>query len=161
MQHMIGGLDATGHPVPLQRQHLMATASGWPVSASTPDDIAQQLRVARDLYTHCLLVWEFNAVGVAWSLMAVESALRWALIARESVPFKRLINDGLSEGMYDDRTAEQLHVGRELRNEFSHPKNQPAFSLGMAAPMLETSHRVVAVICDAVEARSAPVEGAT
>lgn len=140
---MLGGWGPSGEPLPAMLDHLFAVAASWPVSEYTPPEIREQLRVSRDLFTHCLLVWEFSAVGVAWSLMAVESTLRWALGASDSVPFKALITRARGDGLLTDELAEVVEVGRELRNRFSHPKNQPAWTLGMAAPALQRSHEVV------------------
>jgi hypothetical protein len=147
--NFIGGIDASGRPLPLSREKLVATTETWPTSPNTPEDIAGQLRVARELFVHCLLVWEFSAVGVAWSLMAVESALRFALGAADRETFAALIKAGAARGMYDASTSELLDFGRQLRNSLSHPSNQPAMTLGMASPMIEQSHRMVALLCDA------------
>lgn len=140
---MLGGWSPSGEPLPAMPDHLFAVAASWPVSEHTPLEIREQLRVSRDLFTHCLLVWEFSVVGVAWSLMAVESTLRWVLAAGDSESFRKLITQANQDGLLTDELAEVVHVGRELRNGFSHPKNQPAWTLGMAAPALQRSHEVV------------------
>jgi hypothetical protein len=53
----------------------------------------------------------------------------------------------------NEATADLRHTGRILRNGFSHPKQQPVLPLGMAAPMVETSHRLIAEISETAAAR--------
>jgi hypothetical protein len=150
---MLGGYAPSGEPLPATPDHLYEVAESWRVSEHTPPEIRDQLRVSRDLFTHCLLVWEFSAVGVAWSLLAVESALRWALGARQSTPFQQLIKRAHREGLLTDELADALDAGRRLRNDFSHPRNQPAWTLGMAAPALRRSHAVVFHVSEIVGGR--------
>lgn len=112
---------------------MMEEACRWPVSEHTPEAVADQLWVARDLFTHCFLVWEFGAVGIAWSLLAVESNIRAALDARESAPFKALVRQARTEGLLTEDLAETVDAGRQLRNMFSHPKSQPTWTVAMTA----------------------------
>lgn len=149
---MPGGFGPRSEATPIARQHLVDVAARWPVNPHTPQDVAAQLQVARELFVHCLLVWEFGAVGAAWSLMAVESCLRWALGKDEKVRFVDLIASAHEQGLLTDDLAEKMGAGRHLRNMFSHPRSQPAFSLGMVAGVLETSHVVVHHVGEAIAA---------
>lgn len=95
-------------------------------------------------------------MGVAWSLMAVESCLRWALDANdEKVGFARLVERARDEALVSVDLAEALDTGRQLRNGFSHPRLQPVWSLGMTAPALRTSHLAVYEISESRGARPA------
>lgn len=71
---MLGGFGPLSEPLPITRELLIQVAAAWPVSPHTPEPVAEQLRVSRELFVHCLLVWEFGAVGMAWSLLAVGPA---------------------------------------------------------------------------------------
>lgn len=142
-------LDEAGQIRPIGPDDLMEISERWVISSATPEDVARQLWVSRRLFVHCVLVWEFNTVAVAWALAAVESALRWALSASDRQSFASLIEKGRVYGLYGDSVAEKLHDGRKLRNTFSHPRMQTVFSLGMSRPCLETSHQLVQVISDA------------
>lgn len=121
---------------------------------TTPDSVAHQLRVARDLFVHCLLVWEFGAVGAAWSLLAVESSLRWALDAPDSMTFRGVADSAHREGLLTDDLADKVDAGRQLPNVFSHPKDQPAWPLGMTGGAIEQSHVVVRYVSDVVGQRA-------
>ncbi len=140
---MLGGLGPRGEAIPITRQHTVDVATQWPVSPHTPHEVAAQLRVARELFVHCLLVWEFGAVGAAWSLMAVESCLRWALSADTKASFKNLTARARGQGLLTDDLAEKTDAGRSLRKVFSHPQSQPALSAGMVSGVAETSHVIV------------------
>ncbi len=54
-----------------------------------------------------------------------------------------------------DSIADLADAGAELRNSFSHPLTQAALTLGMAAPMLENTHRLVALVMRAAAERDA------
>lgn len=155
---MLGGFGPHGEALPVTRQHMVDEAARWPVSPHTSREVSDQLRVARDLFVHCLLVWEFGAVGAAWSLMAVESCLRWALDAGDKVPFKALSERARDEGLLSDALFDKVDAGRQLRNMFSHPSSQPAWPLGMTGGALETSHVVVHAVSE-VTARIGSPDG--
>ena len=152
--NMVRGFGPNHEPLPITREALVDITKEWPLSEHTPEAIAQQLRVSRDLFVHCLLVWEFGTVGVAWSLMAVESCLRWALDANdEKVGFSRLVKRARDEGLLRVDLDEALDTGRQLRNGFSHPRMQPVWSLGMTGPAIRTSHLAVYEVSAAVRLR--------
>lgn len=153
---MLGGVGPRGEAIPITRQHMVDVATQWPVSPHTPQEVAAQLRVARELFVHCLLVWEFGAVGAAWSLMAVESCLRWALGADAKASFERLNARARERGLLTDDLAEKTDAGRRLRNMFSHPQGQPALPAGMVSGVLETSHVVVHHVSEAMARAAEP-----
>ena len=133
---------------PINRDDLEAIAHEWPVSPRTPKDVENQLDVARKLFTHSLLVWEFGAVAVAWSLLAVESGLRVALDATESSSFHQLIDKAATIGVLDEQLRSELHQTRRLRNSFAYPRAQPVGPRGWPQAVLRSSHAAVATIFD-------------
>lgn len=54
-----------------------------------------------------------------------------------------------------DSIADLADAGAELRNSFSHPLTQTALTLGMAVPMLENTHRLVALLMNEAAVRDA------
>lgn len=102
------------------------------------------MKTSRDLFVASFYAYEFLTVRAFWSLLAVEAPLRTKLDAAESRPFKALINEAVARGWLDEEQREVLHAGRELRNGFGHVVAQPAWSYGMAAPAIGTSHAIVA-----------------
>ena len=137
-------IAGVGQTRPMGRADLERAADTWPTSPDTPEGIAAQLHVARQLYVHSLLVWEFAAVAVSTSLVAVESALRHRLEAGGSTRFKQLIERAAAAGLIGVDLRRRLHAGRELRNSFSHRTYQQVWSPGMASPALHTSFEAVA-----------------
>ncbi len=55
-----------------------------------------------------------------------------------------------------DNIADLAESGAELRNLFSHPATQAAFTVGMAAPMLENTHRMAALVMSAAARNPEP-----
>lgn len=144
MRHFLGGFDSNGQPVALSPERLLDTADTWRTSDATPRGVADLLRTARNLFVHSWWVYEFAAVAVAWSLLAVERAFRTRLEAGDRVAFGELIKRAHRQGLLTGSQAERLDAGRQLRNRFAHPDGQSVFPYGMSAPMLEVAHAVVA-----------------
>jgi len=143
----LGGFDEhTGQPLPMNPGALRRSADQWPTTTATPDDVAGLLKTSRDLYVASSYAYEFLTVAVLWSLLAVEAALRLRLDGSEKDTFKTLITAAHERGLLDDEAAEVLDAGRRLRNGFSHPERQDAWSYGMAGPSIRTSHEVVALL---------------
>jgi hypothetical protein len=136
-------MNEQGYPVPLTHAHLIHTASSWPRTTATPSGIAALLRTSRSLYMHSYFVYEFAAVAVAWSLMAVEGALKERL-GVERKTFEWLINEAVSQSLLPEESKERLHAGRKLRNSLSHPTQQTVYPFGMSEPAVASSHAVVA-----------------
>ncbi len=141
----LGGFDEhTGKPFAMNPGALRRNADEWPTTTATPDGVAGLLRTSRDLYVASFYACEFLTVSVLWSLLAVEAALRLRLNGKERDTFKTLVDRAHERGLLDDSAAEVIGAGRELRNGFSHPERQEAWSYGMAGPTIRTSHVVVA-----------------
>jgi hypothetical protein len=135
----------TRRPVMMSLETLKGMARRLPTSTDVPHPIQEQLRVARELLIHSYFVYEFAAIAVAWSLMAVESALRERLDLPKT-SYAKLIAMAHQQGLIASETAQSLDAGRKTRNNFSHPQLQPAWSYGMVIPALQQSHAAVAEI---------------
>lgn len=147
MSEILGGWDEhTGQPLPMNPGVLRRAADQWPTTSATPDDVAGLLRTSRDLYVASFYAYELLTVGVLWSLLAVEAALRLKLDGSEHDSFKTLVATARKRGLLDDAAVEVLDAGRQLRNGFSHPERQEAWSYGMAGPTIRTSHVVVVAV---------------
>lgn len=131
---------------PIARHDLEAVADQWPVHSDTPPGVANQLAVARQLFTHSLLVWEFGAVAVAWSLLAVETALKTVTGPHPPSGLHKLITEAAARGLITPKQKAELDHARRLRNQFAHPESQPVWSLWMASPALRASHEAIAAI---------------
>lgn len=155
MAMTLAGFDKhTGQPLPMNPGALRRSADRWPTTTATPEDVAGLLRTSRDLYVASFYAYEFLTVGVLWSLLAVEAALRLRLDGKEMDTFKTLVDRAHKRGLLDDSAAEILDAGRELRNGFSHPDRQEVWSYGMAGPTIRTSHEVVTVLFSESEPQS-------
>ncbi len=107
-----------------------------------PNGVASLLETSRALFTHSWL-----AVSVAWSLVAVEAALREALApVPEKMNLKDLIGRAERDGRISREWADRLAAGRQLRNGFAHGDGQRVFTVGMAAPVLAAAHKVCALL---------------
>jgi hypothetical protein len=141
------GMDpVTGNPNPVTRQALADRAAEWPTTASTPSSVGDLLRVSRELFVHSFYVYEFLAVGAAWSLLAVEAGLRDRLAAGDSATFQKMINRAFEQGIFTDAERVSAHAGRDLRNGLSHPDMQDRWTPGVSAPVMRASHLLVASI---------------
>lgn len=76
----------------------------------------------------------------------MEAAFRVLYPNEERVPFRALIRRTRDQGILPDNIADLADTAAELRNSFSHPLGAAALSPGMAASMLENTHRLVAVV---------------
>lgn len=121
---------------------LEELAASWPTSGGTPKEIAELLRISRRLFGHSFFVYEFLAVAALWSFLALEAALSTCL--QEHASFAKLIDRACKQGQIGPDVRERLHAARELRNGFAHPSTQVVWTLGMTAPTIEASHRVIA-----------------
>jgi hypothetical protein len=144
MSNFVGGLDASGQPVPMTYRRLRAAADDWIITEATPEGPARLLRAARDMFALGFYSYELVACSNAWSIFAVEAALKLRLGADEKAPFRTLIMRARGQGLINDYLAGILHTGRELRNRFVHQGEQPVWSFGMAAEVIGASFKIVA-----------------
>lgn len=142
MLNLVGGVDANGVRS-LEFADLQRLADEWRTSAAVPSGVASLLETSRALFTHSWFVYDFMAVSVAWSLVAVEAALREALgPVPAQMNLKDLIGAAEREGRISREWADRLDAARRLRNGFAHADRQRVFTLGMAAPAIAAAHEV-------------------
>jgi hypothetical protein len=150
--HIAGGITDDGRVQPMTFEVLAGLASEWadllPGSVGG-DGPAALLRMARSLFAHSWFDYEFMVVACLVGFQAMEAAFRLLYPEAERTPFRALVRRAHREGILPSNIAELAESGAELRNLFSHPATQAAFSVGMAAPMLENTHRMVALVMTA------------
>jgi len=137
---------------------LAGLASEWTdllPSAMIVDGPAALLRMARSLFTHSWFDYEFMVIACLTGFQAMEAAFRVLYPDADRTPFRALIHRARHESILPDNIADLADAGAELRNSFSHPLTQAALTLGMAVPMLENTHRLVALIMTAAAERDA------
>lgn len=144
MANFIGGFDEAGQPKPVSVALLSSVASEWPTTFTTPSGVTEILHTSRQLFVQGYFVYEFVTVAVAWSLLAVETALRARLQADERTTFKTMLRQAKSQAILTPDMAVRLDAGRQIRNGFSHPTGQVIWTLGIASSGLKTSHEAVA-----------------
>jgi hypothetical protein len=116
------------------------------------------LRTARSLFAHAWFDYEFMAVACLVGFQALEAAF-CELYPDDKRPLAALIRRAADEGVLPPNIAELADTGRELRNMLSHPKTHAAFTVGMAAGMLENTHRLVGLLVGASAAQGAVNQG--
>jgi hypothetical protein len=104
------------------------------------------LRMARSMFVHAWFDYEFMAVGCAVGFQAMEAAFRELYGDAGKKPFKALVTRARDEEVLPHDIADLALTGVELRNWLSHPATQAGFTVGMAAPTLENTHRLVALV---------------
>lgn len=155
MANLVGGIDADGVR-PIAFADLQNLADDWRTTPAMPDGVESLLATSRALFAHGWFVYEFLAVAVAWSLLAVEAALRSALApVPDRMSLKDLIMRATHQGLVTSAWADRLDAARQLRNSFAHPETQSVFTVGMAAPLLEAAHEVCCQLAEGPPATSA------
>jgi hypothetical protein len=127
----------------------LSTEWGQLLTEPVPEGIARLLTTTRSLFAHSWFNYEFMAIAATVALQAVEATFRQVVFpeAAEGRPFRGLVAQGAKEGWLAADLADRLFAGVSLRNSLSHPATQAAFTLGMAAPMIENSHHIVNLLC--------------
>lgn len=142
----IAGFDQrTGAPTEMTAARHAEITSTWPATAATPEGIAAQLTLTRDLYAHGAYVYEFLTVAAHYALLVLEAALSTRLDIRGK-GMQDLIKKAHQQDLIDNDEKERLDEGaRKLRNGFSHPTAEPTiFNPAMAAGIIRASHELVA-----------------
>lgn len=146
---------ATLDPRALTFDHFKDIAHSWaelvPANFNVEGPIAL-LRTARSLFIHSWFDYEFMVLGCLVGIQAVEAAFfdKYRDIS-DGKSFAYLIRHASEVGDLDSQEAMTIDAGRRLRNSLSHPKMPSTFSIGMAAPVLEVSHRLVVKIVTAAQ----------
>jgi hypothetical protein len=161
--HIAGGVSDDGHIQPMSFEILAGLTAPWAdlLPGTVGDDgPAALLRMARSLFVHSWFDYEFMAVACLIGFQAMEAAFRVLYPEAERTPFRALVRRAHHDGILPTEIAELAESGAELRNLFSHPATQTALTVGMAAPMLENTHRMVALVMTATahERHTSPSE---
>ncbi|MFC5804271.1 hypothetical protein [Streptomyces formicae] len=111
------------------------------IPAGLPERAISVLTTARELIRFSYYRHEFNTVGVATSIMAVEAALSETYGAGS-------LNDhlkrALEEGTLTAEQADILNTGRQIRNAYSHGKTtHVAMTPALALQMVSASIRLI------------------
>ncbi len=154
--NVVGWMDDDGvHPMSFEV--LEGLAVEW--ADFVPDELASTgasalLRTSRSLFAHAWFDYEFMAVACLVGFQALEAAFR-QLYPEASVKasLMRLVRRAQDEELIPANMADLAITGVELRNLMSHPASQAGYSVGMAAGMLENTHRLVALVTATAIAR--------
>lgn len=141
---MVGRIADDGQVLMMTPDLFRAPTVNWTVNPETPRDVAELLAVVKSLYCHGAFVYEFVAIAVQQALIALEAALAHRL-DRPKDSLGDLIDRAHKQGLIDDGQHYVLHEGaRHLRNGFGHARTQERWTVGMAAPVIERIHAVIA-----------------
>ncbi len=124
--------------------HMRSSTARWAVTEATPAGVAEMLKTSRDLFCSAVTYYDFFVVGVVWSLMAVEGALRERYAANDKVRLFELIERAQTDGLLEEAWIGRLEAARKLRNGFVHTRQTGAWSPGMASGAIAASHELVA-----------------
>lgn len=134
---------------PVRYEDLHRRAARCATTEATPVGVATMLLTARETFALALYHYELFVVASAWSLLAVEAALRDKYSATDRTTLKRLIDRAHEEGLFDEAWVDRLQAGRQLRNDLMHQKASSAFSPAMAISIIEASHDAIGVLYSA------------
>lgn len=147
-EHFVAGVTDAGLIRPITFEVLDELASSWAdlLPAALTDGPASLLRTAGSLFTHSWFDYEFMPVACLVGFQAMEAAFRELYPDAYRTPFRALVDRARSAGVLPSNIADLAETGVELRNLYSHPAHQTAFTIGMAGSMLENTHRLVALV---------------
>jgi hypothetical protein len=138
-----GGLDAQGKLLPMSTRVLASLAGEWPTSPVTPRGVTSLLVTTRTTFTLAWFHYELLVVSVLWSLFAVEAAIRDLLGAGEKPNYASLRERAKKEGLITEDEFHIMDAGRSLRNKLGHAREQGAWTLGMAVPVIKKNHHLI------------------
>jgi hypothetical protein len=128
------------------------------VESPNAGGVLSLLGTGRRLFAYSWFEYEFMPVACLVGLQAVEAALRllYPPPARGKPPgLYWLVKRARDDGILSSDIAKVALTGADFRNDFSHPPLQIELAVPFAASILEVSHRLVAKVMPAVEAREA------
>jgi len=143
---VVAGVDDQGRVRPMSYAALASVPDQWATTESTPTGVADLLHTTRATFALSWFHYELLVVSVAWSLLAVEAALRDRLSADDKSPLKALLTLAGKHLLLSPEDIDRLEAGRVLRNRLTHARNQQAWSVGLAAPVVAASHHAVTLI---------------
>ncbi len=151
--HILGGITADGSPIQMSFESLAGLSDEWVglVGDAAPIGIRELLATSRSLFAHSWFDYEFMAIACLVALQAIEATFRQVVFptASRKTSFRALVDNAERRGSLGVDDAERIRAGVKLRNSLAHPGAQVAYTVGMAAPIIERSHRVVDALCRA------------
>jgi hypothetical protein len=135
--------------VGLTRQNLAAVTARWPVSASTPTEVADILAESRQLFVGAAITYGNFVTASLTALQAAELALRLrlGLAPDDKRTMGGLVRYEENRWVLDPDTRDWFSTFTlHFRNRLSHPRNRTAFTPGMAEPIVRTAHERIAMI---------------
>ncbi|TJZ89905.1 hypothetical protein [Actinacidiphila oryziradicis] len=112
---------------------------------SIPVNTARAFATARELIRFSYYHFEFAAVAVSTSIIAIETALRERYGGNNLAAMIRM---ALADGTITAEQADHLHTGRSIRNRYAHGKTMhPALPIPFATHLVKTSLDVIALLC--------------
>jgi len=152
--HIVGRRTPDGVEM-MSFARLAELAEEWdgivPPQPAGLDGPTHLLRMARSLFAHSWFDYEFMTVACLLGFQAMEAAFRAMYPEPDGRPLWKLVNQAERDAILLPNIAEVARTGVELRNLYSHPRTQSVLTVGMAAPMLENTHRLVALVLSAVK----------
>lgn len=162
-QLITAGRDESGQFLPMSFEALETLATEWAAlvpDESSPEGALALLRTARSLFVHAWFDYEFMVVACLVGFQALEAAFRRLYPeAKKGTPWGVLVKRAREEKVLPPNIADVAETGVKLRNLMSHPASARVFTVGMAAPMLENTHRQVALLLSAPVAREKRLGG--
>ncbi len=159
--NILGGFTPAGLIRPMSFEVLEELVSEW--ADLIPSELdgtgpAGLLLTSRSLFAHAWFDYEFMVVACLVAFQAMEAAFRDLYpTSPQGRPLVKLVRRARDEAILPNNIAELGLTGVELRNMLAHPATQAAFTVGMAGGMLETTHRIVALVeMTAIRRSSAP-----
>jgi hypothetical protein len=147
---IVGRVTDDGVVLPMSYDVLHRLSASWEELLPSPsvelDGPSALLKTARSLFALSWFDYEFMAVGCLVAFQAMEAAFRLLYPDADKVPARKLVHRAEDQGILPANIAAVADAGFELRNRFSHPATQSTLTVGMAASMLENTHRLVALV---------------
>lgn len=106
-----------------------------------PANTARAFETARELLRFSFYHYEFAAVAVSTSIIAIEPVLRDRY---GGTNLAHMIQDALEDGTITTEQADHLDTGRQIRNRYAHGKMMhPALPIVFAVELVKTSLDVI------------------
>jgi hypothetical protein len=109
-----------------------------------PTNTARAFETARELLRFSFYRYEFAAVAVSTSIIAIEAALRDRY---GKTNLAAAIAKALEDGIIDEAQADHLNTGRQIRNRYAHGETMhPALPITWAVQLVKTSLDVIILL---------------
>jgi hypothetical protein len=109
------------------------------------------LRMSRSLFAHAWFNYDFLVLACLVGFQAVEAAFRDIYPDAGEAPFRALVRRSRKDEILTGDIADMAEAAVDLRNRLSHPRDQAAFTIGLAVPTLEKTHLLVVTLIAAAD----------